>query len=175
MLQPLTSQISPQQVQSPFSAGADETRSSSTVVGTPTSSTDVKLSQWSQKLSINDTSSVTDEIQLWSQKAHADPGAATSLLNGLRDNVDTPLLDISNYPDIRLSATGQKWTESLQEAYTLQAQRVSTERQVLIAHERAQGVPEADILDHVFAHILQQGPAYSDPLNLTKSGLTQHP
>ncbi len=175
MLQPLTSQISPQQVQSPFRAGTDETRLNSTVVCAETSSTEVELSQWSQNLSIIDTSSVTDEIELWSQKAHADPEAATSLLNALRDSVDTPLLDISNYPDIRLSATGQKWTESVQEAYTLQAQRVSTERQVLISHERAQGVPEADILDHVFAHILQQGPAYSDPLSFTKPVLTQHP
>lgn len=83
--------------------------------------------------------------------AKADGGEAEKLLQYNTSSTFHPLIDISSWPTVRYSVTGELQTrESM--AYFAQVNTTAVkDRMALVQAERSQGTPAAEILDKVLA------------------------
>lgn len=85
-------------------------------------------------------------------EARADPAFGRRYLEQLSDvTTDGPLLDISHPPDIRLSSTGERWTDERQAQYAALSTHVMQQRRELIDAGLAAGHAPVDVLERIHA------------------------
>ncbi|MDN2698820.1 hypothetical protein O0882_21105 [Janthinobacterium sp. SUN073] len=100
--------------------------------------------------------------------AKADPAEAEKLLaiNTAPDNGAFPLIDISNWPTVRYSVSGELQTPESEAYFAGVAASASKARVELLQQERAKGTPPAEILDKVLALNSALSPRYKAMANI---------
>jgi len=100
--------------------------------------------------------------------AKADPAEAEKLLaiNTAPDNGAFPLIDISNWPTVRYSVSGELQTPESEAYFAGVAASASKARVELLQQERAKGTPPAEILDKVLALNSALPPRYKAMANI---------
>ncbi|ATD63740.1 hypothetical protein CNX70_09965 [Janthinobacterium svalbardensis] len=100
--------------------------------------------------------------------AKADPAEAEKLLaiNTAPDNGAFPLIDISNWPTVRYSASGELQTPESEAYFAGVAASASKARAELLQLERSKGTPTAAILDKVLALNSALPPRYKVMANI---------
>ncbi|MGV8919813.1 MAG: hypothetical protein ACOH2R_18750 [Pseudomonas sp.] len=87
------------------------------------------------------------------QAAKADPEKADMLSHLYAyDSLDGPLVDITDFPIIRLSATGEIYTPEMQLYYSQVRNAMQGDRSAIYESEMAKGTPTVQILDKVLAY-----------------------
>ena len=101
--------------------------------------------------------------------ARADPQEAEKLLafNTAPDSGAFPLIDISNWPTVRYSVSGELQTPESEAYFAGVATSASKARLDLLQQERAKGTPPAEILDKVLALNSALPPRYKAMANIT--------
>ena len=100
--------------------------------------------------------------------AKADPLEAEKLLaiNTAPDNGAFPLIDISNWPTVRYSVSGELQTPESEAYFAGVAASASKARAELLQLERSKGTPTAAILDKVLALNSALPPRYKAMANI---------
>ena len=78
---------------------------------------------------------------------------------------DGPLLDISHPPEIRLSSTGEIWTDEKQVQYAALSAHVMQQRRDLIGAGLAEGIAPNEVLQRVYAFHDTLPQWYQDGMN----------
>lgn len=101
--------------------------------------------------------------------ARADPAEAEKLLafNTAPNSGTFPLIDISAWPTVRYSVSGELQTPESEAYFAGVAASASKARVDLLQQERAKGTPPAEILDKVLALNSALPPRYKAMANIT--------
>ncbi|KAB8041693.1 hypothetical protein GCM43_17065 [Janthinobacterium aquaticum] len=78
-----------------------------------------------------------------------------------------PLIDISNWPTVRYSVSGELQTPESEAYFSDIAKMASTARTELVQAERSKGTPTADILEKVLALNAALPPRYKAMANIS--------
>lgn len=101
--------------------------------------------------------------------ARADSAEAEQLLafNTAPENGAFPLIDISNWPTVRYSVSGELQTPESEAYFSEISKSASKARTELVQSERSKGTPAADILEKVLALNSALPPRYKAMANIS--------
>lgn len=133
---------------------------------------------YADKISISDTGKALARIQTESpsqefrritlEDANRDPAFAEKFTReyAYDDSLEKggPLVDISAYPTIRYTYTGELVTDSNLAAFKAEAASARIGRVTLYQQEKAKGTPDAEILEKLFRYTDTQSDAYLSKL-----------